>query len=118
MKSRTAIQSYARHSDFSETTFWRTLKACARRIGRVLLYTALCLYYAMQNPAMPLPLKLSIMASLAYLVCPVDAIPDVIPVLGYSDDVGVLGATTTAVAAYIDADVTARASHKADEILA
>ena len=29
--------------------------------------------------------------ALAYVVCPIDVIPDIIPVVGYLDDIGVLG---------------------------
>ena len=33
--------------------------------------------------------------ALAYVVCPIDVIPDVIPVVGYLDDIGVLGYALT-----------------------
>ncbi len=33
--------------------------------------------------------KLFLMAAVAYIVCPIDAIPDVAPVIGWLDDLGV-----------------------------
>ena len=33
--------------------------------------------------------KLFVVLAIAYIVCPVDAIPDVAPVLGWLDDIGV-----------------------------
>lgn len=39
----------------------------------------------------PLFAKLLFVLSLVYLVVPIDAIPDLIPVVGYLDDLGFLG---------------------------
>lgn len=39
----------------------------------------------------PLNAALSIGFAIAYLISPIDAIPDFIPVLGFVDDIGVLG---------------------------
>jgi uncharacterized membrane protein YkvA (DUF1232 family) len=44
----------------------------------------------LRDPAVPLLLKLLPFAALAYLVSPVDGVPDFIPVLGQLDDLGVL----------------------------
>lgn len=104
------------YRDYSDASFWSMVTRCAKSVGKDLLYLALCLYYAMQNPAMPMGLKLSVMASLAYLVCPVDAIPDFIPVLGYTDDAGVLAATLATVSAYVDEDVERKARAAADKV--
>ncbi len=109
-------QKYTSASDFSDDSFWDKARCCASSIGRSLLEHALRLYYAMDNPAMPSTLKLSVMASLAYLVCPIDAIPDFIPVLGYADDAGVLAATAAAVSSYVDEEVKAKARDKAEKI--
>jgi len=49
--------------------------------------------------------KLAGVAALAYVVLPIDAIPDVIPILGWLDDVGVLGAA----AAFVVRDVNRHA---------
>ena len=44
----------------------------------------------MRDPRVPIPLKALLVAALAYLVSPLDVIPDVIPVLGQADDLTVL----------------------------
>ncbi len=103
--------------DYSDKDFIGSTAQNAGSIGRSLLFKAFCLYYAMMNPNIPLPLKLSVMASLAYLVCPVDAIPDFIPVLGYADDGGVLAAVFNTVRCFIDDDVEKKASRKVQELL-
>lgn len=44
------------------------------------------LYLCMQDPEMPLIVKLITLLTVAYAVSPLDLIPDWIPVLGYLDD--------------------------------
>lgn len=50
----------------------------------------LVLYYAYQNPLLPLLPKLLIISTVAYALSPIDLIPDFIPVLGYLDDLIIL----------------------------
>jgi len=40
--------------------------------------------------ALPLRLRVTLWLLLAYLLCPIDLVPDVVPVLGYADDVVVV----------------------------
>jgi uncharacterized membrane protein YkvA (DUF1232 family) len=57
----------------------------ARRF-RALKRDTLALYLAARDPAVPWPAKLVIGLVVAYALSPIDLIPDVIPVLGYLDD--------------------------------
>lgn len=50
-----------------------------------------------------------IFAALGYFISPVDAIPDITPVIGYTDDLGVLVAALAAVASHIKEEHTAKA---------
>ena len=59
-------------------------------------------------------MKATILGALGYLISPIDAIPDFIPVAGFSDDLGVLAAAIAAIGFYIDDEV----KNKADEKLA
>ncbi|MHB8873775.1 MAG: YkvA family protein [Myxococcaceae bacterium] len=45
-----------------------------------------------RDPAVSAWRKLGGLAAMAYVAMPADAIPDIIPVLGWFDDLGVLGA--------------------------
>jgi uncharacterized membrane protein YkvA (DUF1232 family) len=50
-------------------------------------------YYCMLDDKTPKPIKAAILLPLVYFVVPVDAVPDIIPMAGYSDDIAVwLGA--------------------------
>lgn len=43
-----------------------------------------------------------IISALAYFVCPADAVPDVIPLLGYGDDAGVIALAVSRLGAVLD----------------
>ncbi|PTL81502.1 hypothetical protein DAT35_21280 [Vitiosangium sp. GDMCC 1.1324] len=45
-----------------------------------------------RDPRVPLWRRLAGLFAVIYFVCPVDAIPDFLPVLGWLDDIGVLSA--------------------------
>ena len=94
---------------YSEEGFWAKLARCAKAAGREVVERALQLYYAMQASETPLWARGVIASALAYFISPIDAIPDVIPVIGYSDDLAVLGAALVTVAAFITADIKAKA---------
>lgn len=59
------------------------LKAKASKIKKELV----AVYYAYQNPRLPLLPKIIIAIALGYALSPIDLIPDFIPVLGFIDDV-------------------------------
>jgi len=95
--------------EFSEQRFWDKLKSYAKWAGRDVVERALILWYAAQQPHAPLWAKTAIYGALGYFILPMDAIPDVLPDVGYSDDLGVLAAALGSVALYIDEDVKRRA---------
>ena len=55
------------------------------RIGR-----ARALYRYFRDPAASLVGKLLVMLALVYVISPIDAIPDVVPLVGWLDDIGVM----------------------------
>ena len=50
----------------------------------------LAAYYCAFDRATPLQVKAALVGALAYFVLPFDGVPDVLPLLGYSDDAAVL----------------------------
>ncbi len=64
------------------------LKAWARRIKR----DGVTLWFASRHPATPWYAKAIAVFVVAYALSPIDLIPDVIPILGYVDDVLLLPA--------------------------
>lgn len=98
--------------DYSESGFWQKVKNFGKTAGKEVVEKALQLYYAQQAPATPLWAKTVIIAALGYLISPLDAIPDIIPVVGYADDLGVLVAAIATVGTYISDDIKVKAETK------
>lgn len=97
--------------DFDHEGFWTKVRRVATRAGREVIEKALWLYYAAQSPATPAWARSVIYGALAYFVLPMDAIPDLIPVVGFTDDLGALAAAIATVSMYIDDDVKEKAKH-------
>ncbi len=79
--------------------FWRK----AKRIGARLPFAEdlLTAYYCAFDRATPLQVKATLIGALAYFVLPIDAIPDVLPVIGFTDDAAVLAMAIKLVASSI-----------------
>ncbi|MEX0885915.1 MAG: YkvA family protein [Phycisphaeraceae bacterium] len=92
-------------TEFTESRFWDKLTKHARRAGVAVVEKALQLFYALQAPRTPTWAKTTIIGALAYFIWPVDAIPDFIPVAGYTDDLTALIMALGTVAMYVTDDV-------------
>ncbi|MEC7762328.1 MAG: YkvA family protein [Pseudomonadota bacterium] len=66
--------------------------AKVRRFGKRIPFVrdAAAAYYAMLDPNVPMLTRAALVAPLAYLVMPVDAVPDFIAGLGFTDDLVVI----------------------------
>jgi uncharacterized membrane protein YkvA (DUF1232 family) len=98
--------------EYSEDNFWNKVKNVCKKAGIKVVYSALMLYYAFQEKETPIWAKGIIVGALGYFISPVDAIPDIVPVVGYADDLGVLIAAIASVGAYINDEVKQHAKDK------
>lgn len=57
---------------------------------------------ALENPATPTHMRALIIGAIGYIVLPLDLIPDIAPVVGYTDDIASAAGVVAAVAAYSD----------------
>lgn len=87
-----------------------TLRTWARRIKR----DGVTLWFAGKNPRTPWYAKALGVFVVAYALSPIDLIPDVIPVLGYVDDVLLLPALIWLAIRLLPADVLAACRADAD----
>jgi uncharacterized membrane protein YkvA (DUF1232 family) len=74
-----------------------------------LAHETAAMYFCMLDPKTPVWVKATAGAALAYFVLPFDAVPDLMPVLGMSDDASVLAAALTAISAHVSDDHRRRA---------
>jgi uncharacterized membrane protein YkvA (DUF1232 family) len=98
--------------EYSESRFWEKVMAYARSAGKEVVEKALWLYYSAQHPRTPAWARSVIYGALGYFIFPVDAIPDLTPIAGYADDLGVLVAALATVAVYINDEIKAKAAGK------
>ena len=98
--------------EYSEESFWNKLAQYAKIAGKEIVEKALWLFYAAQKPDTPVWAKAIIYSTLGYFILPMDAIPDIIPVVGYADDLGAFVVALGIVAAYIDKNVKQQAREK------
>ena len=95
---------------YSENSFWTKVKKLSLAAGREVVEKALILYYTLGEPCVPVWAKTTITMALGYFIFPVDAIPDLTPVVGYVDDLGVLVAALVSVAMHVTPEAKRRAS--------
>ena len=100
---------------FSEFAFWDKLKNYAKAAGVKTIYSALLLYYAYQRKETPAWAKRSIVGVLGYLIMPIDLLPDLGFLIGYTDDMGFLTLCLVMVAGFINDEVRANAREKLAE---
>lgn len=101
---------------YNEKDFFSKLKKYAKKIGAKCVEQALILYYVMNKPEVPAKYKALILGALGYLISPLDFIPDVIPILGYSDDIVAIGYALLQVQAYVDEDIEQKVADKMESI--
>lgn len=87
--------------EFTDDSFRDKVKGFAKIAGEGVLEPALKMYYAASDPDTPAWAKAAIYAALGYFISPVDAIPDPVPIIGFSDDLGVLCAALATTAVHV-----------------
>ena len=100
---------------FSENKLWQKLNQYAKSAGMKTVYTALLLFFAYQRQETPVWAKNIILGTIGYFLAPIDSIPDLTPLLGYTDDIGVLSFGLVTVASYVNMDVKIEARKKLKE---
>ncbi|WP_298159009.1 YkvA family protein [Brevundimonas sp.] len=91
--------------------FWPKIGRVAARIP--FANQAVSVYYAARDPETPMAAKGIMLGALAYFVMPIDAIPDVLAGIGFTDDAAVI----TAVIATLGANVRKRHREAAEKAL-
>ncbi|MGA1582200.1 MAG: YkvA family protein [Saprospiraceae bacterium] len=100
---------YSTH--FSVGAFWKAVRKFAVKAGQQSVYISLLLYFAAMRNDTPFWAKNIVLGALGYLIAPIDALPDLTPFLGYTDDIGVLGFALVTISAYVNDEVKDKAKN-------
>lgn len=90
---------------YSEEGFWEKVAKVAKSAGLEVIYKALLLFYTAIAPSTPIGERALIFGALGYFILPVDLIPDLIPVVGYTDDLAALGSIIALVSKNINSTI-------------
>lgn len=88
--------------EYNEKNFFDKLKKGLKVVGVKGVYMLLLLYNTLQRKDIPPKEKSIIIGALGYFILPLDALPDITPIVGYSDDIFALGMAILKVMPYID----------------
>ena len=97
------LQKYEQH--YNDSSFLDKITKYGKLIGINALYKAVQLWFVLQKPDVPASTKAVIMGALGYLIAPLDFLPDLMPVLGYTDDFVAITFALMKVQGYIDEEV-------------
>ena len=93
------VAKLAREQAYVRRGFWTKL----RRVAASLPFAEdlLAAYYCAFDRATPRHVQAALIGALAYFVLPFDVIPDMLPVLGFTDDAAVLATALKLVASHM-----------------
>ena len=79
--------------------FWQKARST---LGKVpFTEDAVAAFHCATDSATPLPIRVTLFGALAYFILPIDALPDILLGLGYTDDAAVMIAAFTAARTHI-----------------
>ncbi|MGL5050760.1 MAG: YkvA family protein [Fusobacteriaceae bacterium] len=106
------LESGKYNKKYSDQSFWKKIKSIVKIVGAKGIYSALLLYYVLQKDSVSKADKMIIIGALGYLISLIDIIPDFIPIVGYGDDITVLGLAVLKITKHIDSEVRLQAKEK------
>ncbi len=83
-------ESFKKGEKELDEKLWQKVERAGKKI--TFAKDILALYSYMKDPAVSWHRKSIVVGALIYFVAPIDAIPDIAPLIGYLDDLGVLTA--------------------------
>lgn len=114
MADKIDYKSY--QNNFSEEKFNEKTTKFAKKIGLKAIYTALLLYYTVFDDKVDIASKAMIYGALGYFILPADIIPDLLPGMGFTDDIAVLSGVLTSIKTSITPEIEEKAKTKLTSI--
>ena len=91
------------------------LKKVLVRAGRTIAQPALEAFEMLIDASTPTQVRMTMFAALTYLIMPMDLVPDLVPVAGFSDDLVALTAVISLWSSYITPEIRNKARRKLDK---
>lgn len=113
MRKPKNIEKY--QENYSESKLLNKLTSVARWAGAKVVYAVLLLYYVLRNPNVSTADKSKIYGALGYFILPTDLLFDIIPLVGYTDDMAAIMWAIHTVAKNITPEIKAKAKAKLGE---
>lgn len=102
--------------EYSDGNLWKTIKKWGSKLGEEVIYNICLLFYLAKSPDLPTTEKMKVLGVLGYLILPLDAIPDFIPMGGLTDDIGAIAYLIKSLTTYITPDIKKLARDRAHKI--
>jgi uncharacterized membrane protein YkvA (DUF1232 family) len=99
MSDRTAEMHETREERDVRRDFWPKIRRVAAQIP--FAEDLVAAYYCAFDRTTPRHVQLALVGALAYFILPFDFVPDVLPMIGFTDDAAVLGTALRMVATHI-----------------
>ena len=97
---------------FSESGFLDKVKSAGGQLSRKGVWSGFTLFYTLKDEDTPAWVRTVILGTLGYFIFPMDALPDFIPVLGFTDDLGAMATAISTLMPYIKSDHKRMATEK------
>jgi len=97
---------------YTESKLLEKILIFAKSAGIKVIYLVLLLFYTLQQATTPKLAKSIIVGGLGYFILPADLVPDIIPMVGFTDDMTALISVLLAVALFINEDTKIKAKEK------
>lgn len=102
--------------NYFDKPFLNKVKLNFKKAGVKVIYKALILYHVFKHKKTPTLDKALIVFALGYFILPIDAIPDFIVGLGYTDDLAVILGTIDKVSSNITVSIEENAKNDLDKL--
>ena len=110
MKMFNNIQQYIKY--FDEIQLFDKLGVVGKKIGSKVVFYVIIMAMLIGDTKIPLKVRLVFMAALGYLILPTDLVADLLPAIGFTDDIAFLTFAISNAREYITPEVKDKAKEK------
>lgn len=103
--------------NYSEGGLWNTVKKWTSKLGEEAIYNICLLYYLAKSPDLPATDKMKVLGVLGYLILPADVLPDITPIVGFSDDLAAIVFLLKNLSKYTTSEIKEKARERAKKLL-